>query len=140
MEVIRLLTSHFATTCVRDLTSPLDCGVAVRRDANAEHMKAYSQAIRRSFRNNFAKYGKRQLRLWMLVVHPCYRRRGAGTLLCKWGESEARRRRRWMLTLEASPMGKLLYLHLGYKQVGTETAQIESEDEKVEIFSLEKRT
>lgn len=132
-------TSYFATRCVRDLTRFPDRGVSVRRDANAEHMKAYGEAMQRSYRNNFARYGRRQLRLWMLVVHPCYRRHGAGTLLCRWGEREARRKGRWMLTLEASPMGKLLYVHLGYKLIGTEKVQSKGEDEEVEIFSMEKK-
>jgi hypothetical protein len=43
-----------------------------------------------------------------------------------------------MLTLEASPMGRLLYLHLGYQPVGIETAQVDGEEEKVEVYALEK--
>jgi ribosomal protein S18 acetylase RimI-like enzyme len=101
-------------------------------------MKVYAQAMARSFLSHFAKYGKEQLRLWMLITHPEFRRRGAGTMLCDWGERESAKRGNWILTLEASPMGKGLYEHLGYKLVGTEKAQVEGEDEVVDIYSMEK--
>jgi hypothetical protein len=34
-------------------------------------------------------------------------------------------------------MGKDLYEHLGYKVVGCDTAQVDGEDEKVDIYALE---
>lgn len=38
----------------------------------------------------------------------------------------------------ASPMGMALYKQLGYKLVGTERAQMDGEDELVDIYCLEK--
>lgn len=102
-------------------------------------MRVYAEAMSRSFQSHFAKYGKEQLRLWMLFTHPDFRRRGAGTMLCNWGEEESEERGAWILTLEASPMGEALYKHLGYELVGTEKAQVDGEDELVNIYSMEKK-
>ena len=114
----------------------LDRGIRERRDANPEHMQVYAATISRGFEKYFADYGNEQLHLWMLMTHPDFRRRGAGTMLCNWGEAESVKKGNLTLTVMASPMGKLLYEHLSYKLVGSETAQLEGEKEKVEIFSL----
>lgn len=44
----------------------------------------------------------------------------------------------WALTLLASPMGKLLYAHLGYDLVATGLAKVGEEEEEVEIFAMRK--
>ncbi|KAM5343251.1 hypothetical protein ACJ41O_014217 [Fusarium nematophilum] len=115
-----------------------DRGINERRDANPQHMRVYAAAVSRGFNNHFAKYGNHQVNLWMLVTHPNFRRRGAATMLCNWGQKEAIRTSR-MLTVMASPMGKALYRELGYEDVGAVTAQVEGEEEKVVIDILEKR-
>lgn len=92
----------------------------------------------RGFDAFFSKYGKEQLHLWMLFTHPDFRRRGLGTMLCDWGQEEAEKKG-WCLTVMASPMGKLLYEHLGYRVVGSEIAQVHGEAEKVAIDCLLKR-
>jgi ribosomal protein S18 acetylase RimI-like enzyme len=120
-----------------DRTALLDRGINERRDANREHMVAYGEAMTRSFDKSFARYGERQLHLWMLITHPDFRRRGAGTQLCNWGVEESARRGGWILTVMASPMGKSLYDHLGYNLVGCETAKVDGEEEKVDIYALE---
>ncbi|KAF2253971.1 hypothetical protein BU26DRAFT_516224 [Trematosphaeria pertusa] len=37
----------------------------------------------------------------------------------------------------ASPMGKRLYERLGFQMLGSVTAQVEGEDEKLELFCLD---
>lgn len=59
-------------------------------------------------------------------------------MLCQWGEDEAIRRGGWTLTVMASPLGTLLYKHLGYGLIGDVTVQAEGEDEKVDIDILAK--
>ncbi|KAF4987083.1 hypothetical protein FDECE_15606 [Fusarium decemcellulare] len=115
-----------------------DRGIDERRDANPQHMRVYAAAAARGFRDHFARYGNDQLNLWMLVTHPDYRRRGAATMLCNWGQKESLKTGR-VLTVMASPMGKVLYKGLGYGLVGSVTAQVEGEEEKVDIDILEKR-
>jgi hypothetical protein len=48
--------------------------------------------------------------------------------------------RRWVLTVLASPMGKLLYQALGYKLVGSVIVQVDDEDEKLEVYFLVEKT
>jgi ribosomal protein S18 acetylase RimI-like enzyme len=120
-----------------DTVALLDRGINERRDANREHMEAYGKAMARSFDRFFARHGGEQLHLWMLITHPDFRRRGVGTQLCNRGAEDSARRGGWILTVMASPMGKDLYEHLGYRLVGCETAQVEGGDEKVGIYALE---
>ncbi|KAK4649347.1 uncharacterized protein QC761_118050 [Podospora bellae-mahoneyi] len=115
-----------------------DLFIDERRDGNREHMKAYAAAMERTFARCFESYGKEQLHLWMLVTHPDFRRRGAGTRLCNWGVDESARRGGWILTVMASPMGRKLYEELGYVLVGTDTARVGGEEEHVVIDALEK--
>ena len=42
------------------------------------------------------------------------------------------------MTLWASPTGIALYEQLGYKLTGTERAQVDGEDELVDIYCMEK--
>ncbi|KAF4470351.1 gnat family [Fusarium albosuccineum] len=98
-----------------------DRGIDERRDANPQHMRVYAAAAARGFRDHFA------------------RGRGAATMLCNWGQKESLKTGRRMLTVMASPMGKELYKELGYGLVGSVTAQVEGEEEKVDIDILEKR-
>ncbi|OTB09305.1 hypothetical protein M426DRAFT_315877 [Hypoxylon sp. CI-4A] len=64
-----------------DVSACKDRGIDKRRDANSEHMKAYAAASSHGFEKYFAKYGNKQLNLWMLITHPDFRRRGAATML-----------------------------------------------------------
>lgn len=79
----------------------------------------------------FAKYAEKQVNLATLVVHPDFRRRGAGTMLVNWG-IEAAEKQRWPVTLCASPMGRLLYEHLKFGTIATERVQCEGEEEVLE--------
>jgi ribosomal protein S18 acetylase RimI-like enzyme len=102
-------------------------------------MREYARALSTGFDRFFASYGNDQVHLWLLTTDPDFRRRGAGTMLCNWGLQEAKKRG-FMLTVLASPMGKLLYEHLGYKQVGTEKVQAKGEDYTFDVYCLEQNT
>lgn len=91
-----------------------------------------------AFETYFRKYHQEQLHLWMLITHPDYRRRGAGSMLCNWGLKESSKRGGWNLTVMSSPMGQVLYQQLGYELLGTECARVRGESESVEIGILEK--
>lgn len=116
----------------------LDHGINIRRDANPEHMRVYADTMSAAFAKYFDTYGNEQLSLDWLITHPDFRRRGAGTMLCQWGENEAIKRGGWTLTVMASPLGTLLYKHLGYRTLGTVTAQVDGERDKVDITVLAK--
>lgn len=101
-------------------------------------MRAYADTMSAGFARYFDSYGNEQLSLSWLITHPDFRRRGAGTMLCQWGEDEAMERGGWTLTVMASPLGTFLYEHLGYRIFGTVTAQVDGEQEKVDITVLAK--
>lgn len=73
--------------------------------------------------------------LKILLCHPDYQRRGAGTALTSWGIAEARRL--WVpTTVFASPMGLRLYRKLGFQEIGRFRVQLEGEGDFVEIPGL----
>lgn len=57
-------------------------------------------------------------------------------MLCTWGMKKAAEKE-YLVTVLGSPMGTLLYQHLGFKLLGTEVAQVEGEDEKLTVWCLE---
>ncbi|KAK3304746.1 acyl-CoA N-acyltransferase [Chaetomium strumarium] len=73
--------------------------------------------------------------LKILLCHPSYQRRGAGTALTSWGIEQARRLG-VHTTVFASPMGLRLYKKLGFREVGTFRVQPEGDREYLEIPAL----
>ncbi|KAK3312015.1 acyl-CoA N-acyltransferase [Apodospora peruviana] len=74
--------------------------------------------------------------LKILLCHPDYQRRGAGTALTMWGINEARRQGGLHTTVFASPMGLALYKKLGFKEIGKFRVQLEDDDAFLEIPAL----
>ena len=105
-----------------------ELGLDKRRDANKEHCIAFYEVAGRRFQTYFAVFAENQVNLSALVVHPDFRRRGAGTMLVDWG-IKAADAKGWPVTLCASPMGQLLYQHLGFKQIATEVVRVVGEEE-----------
>ncbi len=56
-----------------------------RRDVNAAHFRAFKTCMDKGFEQFFGAIGDDQIHLWLLCTHPSFRRRGAGSRLCKWG-------------------------------------------------------
>lgn len=73
--------------------------------------------------------------LKILLCHPLYQRRGAGSALTRWGIDQAAR---YGLdtTVFASPMGLELYRKLGFREIGRFRVQVDKEVEFLEIPAL----
>ncbi|KAF2456063.1 hypothetical protein BDY21DRAFT_347798 [Lineolata rhizophorae] len=80
-------------------------------------------------------YGSRHIHLQVLATHPAYQRLGAATALCEWGIGQALRHG-VVVTLFASPMGKLLYQKLGFENVTTVPVKVQGEDASVELSAM----
>ncbi|KAK7703215.1 hypothetical protein SLS64_009191 [Diaporthe eres] len=107
-----------------------------RRDANIEHMNAFTTALQSAKESYFeCKYQSHHLHLRILATHPDFQRRGAASALCRWGIDYAGERKQ-PVTLFASPMGQKLYTHLGFDYLGTVPVQVEGEDEKLSIGAM----
>ena len=89
------------------------------------------------FDDYFGTLGSDQIHLWLLCTSPAFRRRGAGTQLCRWGINLAACQG-VHTTVLASPMGKKLYEALGFELNGYFIIRVEGEDEKLEIWALTK--
>ncbi|CAJ0549693.1 Ff.00g033060.m01.CDS01 [Fusarium sp. VM40] len=116
---------------------PGDHGIHERRDANATHMRAYLHDLSDGIKKNFRQFGKEQIALGRLVTHPDFRRRGAATMICEWGQREASKDGK-SLSLLATPMGKPLYLSLGYNIIGKVVVQVDGEEERLEVDAMVK--
>jgi GNAT superfamily N-acetyltransferase len=106
----------------------IDIGVDERKDANREHCRAFSEAVKQRPKKYFSQYGVKQVYLSILMTHPDFRRHGAGTMLMKWGIDHAREKR-WPVTVCASPMGRLLYAHLGFEVIAIEEVRVDDEED-----------
>ncbi|KAJ8110868.1 hypothetical protein ONZ43_g5761 [Nemania bipapillata] len=101
-------------------------GGSSRRDANPVHQREFAQNGVRA-KELLASYGDDQLRLQILATHPDHWRRGYATMLCEWGLQTASEEG-LVLSLSASEVGKGLYEHLGFKNLGTVTGQVPGEE------------
>ena len=107
-----------------------------RKDASPERMAAYSRGSAKARKELFvSRYGERQLSLRQMATLPAYWRRGAATKLCNWGKDEARKAG-VAVPMFASPMGRMVYAKLGFKEVGQWTAQVEGEEESVTLHAM----
>lgn len=99
-------------------------------------MEAFTTALMEAKQTYFdGVYGDSQIHLRIRGTHPDYQRRGAATQHCQWGMTLARERN-LAVTLFSSPMGQLVYTHLGFKLVGTVIVQVEGEEEKLSIGAM----
>lgn len=108
----------------------------MRDDANRRHCEKYNEVVAECFQKYFAKYAESQIHLWLIVTHPDFRRRGAGTMLMNWG-LDAAKEKGLPITVFASPMGRLLYAHLGFQDVATEIIQVDDEEDKLTFTVME---
>ncbi len=106
----------------------LDPAEKDRKDADKERCEAFFAKAGQRFRTYCKKWAEEQVNLSSLVVHPDFRLRGGGTMLVRWGITVAGGKG-WPVTLCASPMGRLLYEHLGFENIASEIVQVEGEEE-----------
>ncbi|KAI1106394.1 acyl-CoA N-acyltransferase [Jackrogersella minutella] len=107
-----------------------------RRDVNPVHFRKFKERMGEAFERYFGAYGKDQIHLWLLATHPDFRRRGAGTRLCQWGQERASRDS-LHTTVLASPMGKSLYEELRFTNSGTFFIQVDGETDKLKLWAME---
>jgi hypothetical protein len=69
-----------------------------------------------------------QIPLQILGTHTDYMRHGHGTTLCNWGMEKAREDN-VVVTLIASPLGVLLYTHLGFRHGGKGVIEVPGDNE-----------
>ncbi|KAI8626342.1 hypothetical protein F5Y19DRAFT_227121 [Xylariaceae sp. FL1651] len=112
-----------------------DGGINERRDANPEHVKEFARTLDAAFQKYFSGYAEQQFNLWLLTTHPSFRRRGAGSMLTRWG-MDAAAQWKWPVTVLASPMGEKLYTALGFKTLGNVIVQVDGEEEKLVVSCL----
>ncbi|KAI0162420.1 hypothetical protein BJ166DRAFT_267942 [Pestalotiopsis sp. NC0098] len=101
-------------------------------------MTEFANKLSTAFDTHFAKYAGDQVHLWLLTTHPDYRRRGAARALCCWGMQLAQSRNH-PVTVLASPMGRQLYTNIGFRTVGAVVVQVPGEEQRLEVFCLEKK-
>ncbi len=107
-----------------------------RRDGDAKRIHAWSETMSKSKKSLFDhRYGSKHFHLQILATHPSYQRRGAGASLCSWGIKLAERRA-MTITVFASPMGELLYEHLGFRSVALVTVKADDDDESVTLAAM----
>lgn len=87
------------------------------------------------FDTYFSRYGDDQIHLWLLCTIPSFRRRGAGTRLCRWGLDLAQSRSAHVTVL-ASPMGRALYEEIGFKLDGFFIVREGKEPEHLNMWAL----
>lgn len=120
-----LLIPRFPTTAAKDTRAASHS----LRDADPEHLAAFQAALKESTETYFDHVGTDQLKLQILGTHPDFRRRGLATSLCTWGTDLAARDGLAVVTLLASAQGYPLYVHLGFRSLGTQAIQAPGEEE-----------
>ncbi|KAK3898745.1 putative N-acetyltransferase ycf52-like protein [Staphylotrichum tortipilum] len=112
-------------------TSPTTIGHATRQSAFRAALAKHKASL---FDARHAPAGGHVF-LKMLLCHPAFQRRGAGTALTAWGIEQARTLGVYT-TVFASPMGLRLYEKLGFREVGRFRVQLEGEGEFLEIPAM----
>jgi GNAT superfamily N-acetyltransferase len=108
----------------------------VRRDANAVRVKAFAETLAQSKKIIFdGSYGRRHFTLQVLATRPGWQRKGAGTMLCNWGIKMSL----WTgmaISVFASPMGRKLYSHLGFRPISEVKLAVDGDDESVAVLAM----
>lgn len=82
-----------------------------------------------------SQYAGGYMFLKILLCHPDYRRRGAGTALVNRGTAAARCQG-VNTALFSSPMGLHLYRKLGFQEIGRFEVEVEADDERLDIPAM----
>jgi hypothetical protein len=110
--------------------------IALRRDGNEQRIMAWAESMPKATAKFFnSLFRDRYFQLQILATHPNFQRQGAGSALCAWG---LRISRLTGLTVAvfASPMGRLLYGHLGFIKVGHVRISVDGEKEYVKVVAM----
>jgi predicted N-acetyltransferase YhbS len=98
---------------------------------NPQRQKLFVDAIVAAEKRHFGpEWGKARIELADLACDPAYQRRGAGTSLTEWGLRKAKKQGLPVM-LTASPLGRLIYKKLGFRDLEYLECGVEGEEEKV---------
>jgi ribosomal protein S18 acetylase RimI-like enzyme len=100
-----------------------------KRDMDPVRQKKFVDAVIAAETKYFGPLGDIRLEAVDIVVHPKYHRRGIGKALMNWGMDLATEKK-VPITLTASPMGKLLYSYMGFKELGVVDCEVAGDDGK----------
>jgi GNAT superfamily N-acetyltransferase len=110
--------------------------MAMRRDGNEQRIRAWADSMPKAKARLFdSAFRDRYFQLQILATHPDFQRQGAGSALCAWGLRESQLRG-LAVAVFASPMGRLLYSHLGFTKVGCARISVPGETEHVEVAAM----
>ncbi|KIW09096.1 uncharacterized protein PV09_00041 [Verruconis gallopava] len=88
-----------------------------RRDMDPTRQAEFIDAITAAERRCFGpQWGQHRMELADLACHPAFQRRGAATALTRWGMAKASLQGVPVM-LTASPMGRKVYLNLGFREL-----------------------
>ena len=103
-----------------------------RRDGDPLRIAEFGKVLDDVHRQYWEKSYPRNYHLELLVTHPKYRRRGAGTRLTSWGITMASEREAHV-GVESSPMGFFLYQSLGFRFCEDRFVQVKDEAERLDV-------
>jgi GNAT superfamily N-acetyltransferase len=107
-----------------------------RRDMDPTRQKIFIDAINEAEKRNFgAEWGPKRLELATMACNAKYHRRGAGKALMEYGLQQAREHNT-PITLTASPLGRLMYKNLGFKDLDLVVCGEEGSEEKVSTWVM----
>jgi predicted N-acetyltransferase YhbS len=107
-----------------------------RRDANEQRIKAWVESMPKAKTKFFdMPFGEQYFQLQILATHPKFQRQGAGSALCAWG-LRISELTGLAVCVFASPMGRLLYSHLGFTKVGRVRIGAPGEMEHVVVAAM----
>jgi len=99
-------------------------------------MKAWTEAMCRAKAQIFdAQLGRNYFQLQILATRPEFQRQGAATELCLWG-IEAARCTGFAIAVFASPMGRVLYSHLGFKWCDNVRIRALGDEQEIEVAAM----
>jgi ribosomal protein S18 acetylase RimI-like enzyme len=99
-------------------------------------MQAWTKTMAKAKKSIFDDcYGQRHFHLQVLATHPKWQRRGAGTSLCDWGMRLAKMTG-MTISVFASPMGRELYRHLGFRDVSDVKVSVKGEQESINVLAM----
>jgi ribosomal protein S18 acetylase RimI-like enzyme len=101
-----------------------------RRDMDPKRQQMFIDALAVAEERYFGpEWGPKRLEAVDIVVDPKYHRRGVGKVMTKWALDEATKHQA-PVTLTASPLGKLLYSSVGFKDLGKVECEVVGDDGK----------
>jgi GNAT superfamily N-acetyltransferase len=101
-----------------------------RRDADFARLEAFGKVMDDIHKSYWERKYANNFRLDLLCTIPAHRRKGAGTMLTRWGLDLAQKEGA-NVGVESSPMGLPLYEKLGFKLEEIRHVKVKGDDEEL---------